>query len=436
MAITRSKIRTNNLKPLADCKLLLVEDQQSIAQALSSMLNDQWGCDVTIANSYKQAEQILKADASQFFLTISDLNLPEANNGEIIDLLIEHKQSVIAVTGFFDKTLSKYLTEKGVIDYVLKQNINSYEFIVKLVGRLYFNKFIKVLVIDDSESVQKLTGAYLERQFLNVCYAKNGVEGLEVLDNHPEIKLVLVDSEMPVMDGLTFTAIARQRQNQNNLCIIGISSSTQKDLSSQFLKQGANDYISKPYSYDEITCRVNQNLTMLSYIEEISNIANMDFLTQLPNRRNFFSKGDPVIAQAIANKKHTVVAILDIDFFKKVNDTYGHDCGDQALKHVANIIQSILGKHAVSRLGGEEFGCIIQETNFSVSSALLESLRVTVAESSLTYEEQEIKLTISIGATYELRENLDKSLKLADEYLYLAKTSGRNKIVWNHTRTK
>lgn len=425
-----------NFKPLTDCNILVIEDQQSIAKVIASMLFERWGCNVTIASNYQLAESILRKEGSKFFLTISDLNLPEANNAEIIDLLIAHKQSVIAITGYFDKTLHKYLTDKGVIDYVLKQNINSYDYIVSLVGRLYFNQYIEVLVIDDSESIQRLTGAFLKRQFLNVCYAKNGTEGLEILHQHPKVKLVLVDSEMPVMDGLTFTAIARQLNSKSDLCIIGISSSTQKDLSSQFLKQGANDYISKPYSYDEITCRVNQNLTMLSYIEEISNIANMDFLTQLPNRRSFFTIGDQIISSAIANKSHTVVAIMDIDFFKKINDTYGHDAGDEVLKHVAKILRSFLGQHTIARLGGEEFGFIIQVSNFSISSALLESLRLHISENALIYDNQEINLTVSIGATYEHKENLGVSVKHADEFLYLAKRSGRNKIVWNHNKPR
>lgn len=434
MPIIRKESRIKKNKPLANTSVLIVEDQYSIASMTEAMLQDRWGCNVTIANSYEQAREILESAKTNFFITISDLNLPGAKNGEIIDLLMEHQQSVIAITGYFNKDMHWQLTEKGVIDYVLKNNINAYEFLVNLVGRLYFNQFIHVLIIDDSPSIQQVTGAYLKKQFLNVNYASNGEEGLSILNQHPEIKLVLVDAEMPLMDGLTFTAKARQIKNQNKLCIIGISGSEQKDLSAQFLKQGANDYISKPFSYDEITCRINQNLNMLAYFEEINKIANIDFLTELPNRRHFFTTGELAVKSAINNKQHLAVLILDIDFFKLINDNYGHDFGDEALKHVAKIIENTLSNHIVARLGGEEFGFIIQESNFSISSALIEQLRLNIQNSQLMYENTVVPITASIGATYEPKKNLEDMLQVADEHLYLAKQSGRNKIVWNHNK--
>jgi diguanylate cyclase (GGDEF)-like protein len=433
MVITRKNSRLNHSeKPLDNCHILLIEDQQSIAAMAVSKLKSKWNCDVTVVRSYAAAEAILESNQTRFFVALSDLNLPDAGNGEIIDLLIKHQQSVIAVTGHFDKNLHADLTNKGIIDYVLKKNINAYDYLTQLVGRLYLNQSIEVLVVDDSKTIQKMTGAYLEKQFLKVSFADNGEEALEILQQANEIKLVLVDSQMPVMDGLTFTAKARQIKDQNNLCIIGISSSEQKDLSAEFLKNGANDFISKPFSYDEITCRVNQNLTMLEYMEEMHNIANMDFLTKLPNRRNFFSLGNKIIYEAIQQKTHTTVGVVDIDFFKQINDTYGHDCGDEALKFVADIFKSTFKDSMIARLGGEEFGFIAQEKNFTESEKLVETFRTSLMNNSFKFHDNEIKLTASIGASYVLQNNLDETLKIADTHLYLAKKTGRNKTVWNH----
>lgn len=434
MTITRKNVRAKPEHQLNTCNILLVEDQKSIANMLASMLEDSWGFNVTVAQTFQQAKQILDSKNTDFFITISDLNLPDASNGEIIDLLIEHQQDIVAMTGYFDQQLHAELSKKGIIDYVLKKNINAYEYLVKLVGRLYFNQFIKVMVVDDSLVIQKVAGQYLERQFLKVIYAKDGAEGLTLLHEQPDIKLILVDAEMPVMDGLTFTAKARQFKDQNDLCIVGISSSGAVDLSAQFLKYGANDFISKPFSYDELTCRVNQNLNMLNLIEEIYKVANMDFLTQLPNRRSFFSKGEKLFQDAVENKKHLVVAIMDIDFFKSINDRFGHDCGDEVLKEISVAIKTVFAGQHVARIGGEEFGLIVDVNNFSESSALLDKFMQSLNEQTVTYNSETIKVTASIGATYELKENLDETLKVADEHLYLAKNSGRNKIVWNHAQ--
>lgn len=432
MNIARTKPRTSQHKPLADTHILIIEDQHSIASMTSAILEDKWGCQISIAANYTQAYQLLVTEQKRYFLAISDLNLPGAKNGEIIDLLTSCQQPTIAITGYFEQDIHARLTEKGVIDYVLKNNLNAYEYLSRLVGRLYFNQSIHVLIIDDSPSLHKLTAAYLEKQFLIVHHAYNGEEGLQQLLSNDQIRLVLVDAEMPVMDGLTFTGKARQIKNQNQLSIIGISSSENRELSARFLKLGANDFIFKPYSYDEITCRVDQNLNMLEYIEEIHQVANFDYLTKMPNRRNFFVNGEHLIRLAHQHKRHLIVVILDIDNFKSINDTYGHSIGDETLKHVSRIMMNKLKPHLIARLGGEEFGFVIQETNFSLSSELMEKLRIEVEQTPFVDETHRIQVTVSMGATYELKATLDEMLHVADAHLYLAKTSGRNKIVWNH----
>lgn len=429
---SRNFVRPTIEQNIANSHILIVEDQKSIAQMTAGLLKERWKCNVTIANSYTQTKEILNTQAEEFFIVISDLNLPDAADGEIIDLLISHNQKVVAITGHFDQALHADLSKKGVIDYVLKRNINAYEYLSKLIGRLYANQSIKVIVIDDSETIRNVTGAFLEKQFLNVIYANDGQEGLAILQENPDVKLILVDAKMPNMDGLTFTAMARKLKDQNNLSIIGISSSDEVDLSAQFLKHGANDFISKPFSYDELTCRVNQNLSMLGYIEEIATIANVDFLTQIPNRRHFFNVGELAIKQAIKEKNHTIVAIMDIDSFKSINDNYGHDCGDFVLKEMANLIKEYLAGHLYARIGGEEFGFVISAANFIVTKALIENLLQAIAQHNFTFKDMRFNITVSIGASYEIRGNLDRTLKDADQNLYLAKMSGRNKVVWNH----
>lgn len=434
MQVTRKNVRAKAKESLNKCNILLVEDQKALAKMTTLLLEEALDCNVTVAKNYQETKGILETKANEFFITISDLNLPDASNGEVIDLLIEHQQHVVAITGFFDQEMHADLSKKRIIDYVLKENIHAYEYLVKLVGRLYLNQYVKVMVVDDSPALQKMTGHYLERQFLKVVYAKNGEEGLALLHEQPDIKLILVDAEMPIMDGLTFTAKVREFRDQNSLGIVGISGSGTTDISAQFLKHGASDFISKPFSYDELTCRVNQNLNMLNYIAEVYKVAHMDFLTELPNRRYYFQHGEALVQNAIKSKKHLVVAMLDIDFFKKINDNYGHDCGDEVLIEIANVIKTTLVGQHVARLGGEEFGFIIDANNFSESSALLDQLMQNINALTISYNLEKIKVTASIGATYELKFNLDEALKVADDHLYLAKNSGRNKIVWDHTK--
>jgi len=395
----------------------------------AGMHKTRWNCHVTIASTYQQTKKLLHTKADAFFLTVTDLNLPDAPNGEIIDLLREYQQPTVAITGHFDQTAHKLLRKKGVIDYVLKKNINAYEYLSSFVGRLYHNQTIKVLVIDDSESMRLMVGHHLKRQFLNVVYASNGEEGLEKLNTHSDIKLVLVDAEMPVMDGLTFTAMARQIKAHNALTIIGISSAGTPDLSTQFLKHGANDFISKPFSYEELTCRLHHNLDLLDHITKISELANVDFLTQLPNRRFFLEKGQSIFNKCQKESTPCLVGVLDIDHFKTINDQYGHDCGDHVLKLVSAMMQQIMEGDHIARIGGEEFGFIVQASDIAHCIARVNILHETIPLQRIHYKGASISVTASIGITTSLKSNLDETLIVADKHLYSAKDSGRNKII-------
>jgi len=434
MNVTRKNVRAKAKGRLNKCNILLIEGKKALAKMTTILLKEALDCDVTLAHTYQQAKEMLDSSGDDFFMAISNLNLPDAKHGEIIDLLIEHQQSVVAITDLFNHEVHEELRQKGIIDYVLKENIHAYEYLVKLVKRLYANQFVKVMVVDDSPADKKMTGNYLKRQFLKVIYAKNGEEALIRLYAQPDIKLILVDAELPIVDGLTFTARVREFRDQNSLSIVGMSGAGITDISSQFLKHGASDYISKPFSYDELTCRVNQNLNMLSYIDEVYKVAHMDFLTALPNRRYFFDRGEILVENAIKNKKHLVVAMLDIDFFKTINDTYGHDYGDDVLKELAAVIKTTLAGHLVARLGGEEFGFIVDTNSPSASRALLDQLMQNINALRIPFESETVKVAASIGATDEIQGDLDETLKIADNHLYLAKNNGRNKIVWDHAK--
>jgi len=412
-----------------DRPVLVIEDQRSLSQMVEAMLRDEWGCEVVVASNLHETEQVLKARSSEFVAAICDLNLPDAPYGEVIDLVTQYGVSAIAMTGAFGEELRNMVVKKGVVDYVLKEGVNSYEYAVQLVGRLHRNSRIKVLIVDDSLSARAVLKHMLEAQKLNVLIAVDGEKALEMLKLHPDIKLVLVDYNMPIMDGFEFTLQARKRLDKSHLAIIGLSADDGGNISAKFLKLGANDFASKPYSYEELTCRVTQNLEMLELVESIQNIANRDYLTGLYNRRFFFCEGNDIYAYAKDNNLNLFVAMMDVDFFKKVNDTHGHDCGDIVLKHIAALMIAQFSNNLVARLGGEEFVVLIVGEDEASAVEQLENFRQQVEQTVAHCGEVDIKFTVSIGCCHALLENLDAMLKIADEKLYIAKQSGRNRVV-------
>lgn len=425
MTIIRARKRKLNNADKIEGEILLVEDQRSLAEMTAKMLYERWGCRVLIATSLRQVHAILAQNQHHFFVAVSDLNLPDATQGEVIDVLLAANIRVIAMTGMFDEELRDRILKKGVIDYVLKDSINSYEYIVELVGRLHRNMRTKVMVVDDTETFCSMMASMLRVQGLQVVTANDGLQALAMLEQHSDIKLVLLDYAMPNMDGFVFLMQVRRKLGKESLAVIGMAQSG--NMSAQFLKLGANDFISKPFNYEELVCRVSQNLGMQESLEAIRYVAYHDYLTALMNRRAFFEQGEKLFDEAYEANRTMAAIIMDIDFFKKINDAYGHDAGDEVLKHFSELLRAHFKQNLVARIGGEEFAILLSDAASAAEQC--ESFRLLVSHSKVHSAEYTISYSVSIGLTCGRRSDLEMMLKHADEALYQAKAGGRNCVV-------
>ncbi len=216
----------------------------------------------------------------------------------------------------------------------------------------------------------------------------------------------------------------------DELSIIALSGANEKRLIPKFLKYGANDFIEKSSSMEEIIARLMSNINTLELIEEIKDKANKDFLTGLHNRRYLFDIGKNIYEKSKKEKLSICTAILDIDNFKKINDTYGHDIGDIAIQTIANNLVKYMPKNSIlARLGGEEFCVLVPNIKNETIFKALDLLRIATQDNTLQIGDISFNYTISIGVTFKYGKNIDEMLKKADEALYMAKSSGRNKII-------
>ncbi|MBD2860239.1 diguanylate cyclase [Spongiibacter sp. KMU-158] len=408
-------------------KVLVVEDNRSLAAMAKVMIETRLGLQVVLAGSGAEARGLIEADSEGFAVALVDLNLPDAPDGEVVPFVQSHDIPVVVLTGYFGDAIREKMLKLGVVDYVVKKNISAYEYACRLVERIHHNYRTKVLVVDDSRSAVANLKHYLSIQRLNVLTASNGIEALGVLEQHPDIRLVITDYNMPEMDGFELIQQLRSRFAKNQMAIIGLSSSADPRLSAHFLKSGANDFISKPFSYEELLCRVNQNLEYLEQIDLIRDAANRDYLTKLYNRRYFFEQGESVKRQALRQDRPLSLSMIDIDHFKSINDTYGHSTGDEALKHVAGLLNESFPDDLVARFGGEEF-CIMHRRDEGESQQQLENFREKVANSPLP-SDSKIRVTVSIGLNGCCDQGLDDIIHLADTKLYQAKEQGRNRLI-------
>lgn len=411
-----------------DHPILVVEDQESIGQYVAAMIKDRWDCEVIVAKNMQAAKSALNASVPAIQVAICDLNLPDAHHGEVIDLMNECGVAPIVLTGAFGDGLRETMIKKGVVDFIQKDSINAYEYAVKLAGRIQKNSHISVLIVDDTPGSLANYKNMCELLWFKVFTATNGKEALHVLKQHPEITLMLTDHIMPGMDGFELTAKARSMFSMERLAIIGISAATEEDISINFLKCGANDYLSNPFSYQEFLCRIHQNLDMLDIVKANLEAAQCDFMTGLYNRRYFFELAGSIHAHARKDNICLAAAIIDLDSVKVINDKYGHDCGDAVIKHLASLLEKQFGINLVARIGGEEFAVLLTEASPKDVRKRFEKFRLAVKNSTVDYGAEKISYTVSIGLSEQSGENIDDLLKGAGIALYQAKANNRDQV--------
>jgi diguanylate cyclase (GGDEF)-like protein len=293
---------------------------------------------------------------------------------------------------------------------------------------------LTVLVIEDHPDQRDLLAIVLQREGYRVITAANGLEALKKLETE-NVQIALSDIMMPKMDG--FELIKRMRSNPilKSIYLILITARIQEGDRVRGLDLGADDYITKPFSFSELLARIRVGSRVVQYQRHLEYQTQVDSLTGLFNRRAFEKKINEEFERSKRYHNPLSVLLLDIDNFKMINDTYGHHGGDAALVKISETFRERTRQSDFpSRYGGEEFVLILPETDqdsaLQVAGKIHDSIR-TCAFGTAT---RPFALTVSIGVSStsarfysDWRELVDD----ADRALYIAKNSGKDRIeIW------
>ncbi len=533
-------------------KILLVDNSKLIINVLEELFLEKNNFEVYKAKTLDEVEQLILSN--NFFIAISNLVLPDALNGELLDTFKNANIPTIILSSKIDYNFMNDIDNLNIIDYVSKDSVHGLESISDLAELLLYIKDSQVLVVEDSNVVTQQIKATLETLFLKVKTVSNGDEALNELENNKDISMVISDYNMPKMDGLELTRAIRKNKFTSSLPIVIISSDYNPQQRIKLFKNGANDYLSKPILEEELKSKVLDTFSNIKKIEDIQSfnkifdeniitsstdtkgniqtvskafckisgyekeelvgknhnivrhpdmpkslyeelwntitkgqiwkgeIKNLkkdgsyywvkaviepkfnkngditsyfaireditdrkriyelsitDALTLLYNRRYFNDTAHNFVLESVRNNKVFAFVLLDIDNFKKYNDTYGHQDGDDVLIKVANSLKATFkrGDDQVFRLGGEEFGVLISSKTKLNIMDLIEEARANIENLKIKHEKNPPLnvVTASFGALIiflDSNENIkvENIYKKADEQLYKAKENGRNTI--------
>lgn len=410
-------------------KILIVEDNKALARLIAKKMEDKVEMDIDVAYTMAEAQAFL-SDPKEYFIALLDLNLPDAPNGEIVDYVISKGLPSIVLTGSMDDATRESFIHKDIVDYVYKGNMDDINYIFKIINRLSKNRQYKVMVAEDSAPFRNNLKKILTSLQFQVFTAAHGEEAMSYFADNPDMKLVVCDYRMPVKDGLEVLKEIRAAGDKNQIGVLMMTSPSENVNGAIFLKNGANDFIAKPFVKEELICRVNNLIEAMENINQIADFANKDFLTGVYNRRYFYDDMNEYLAYAEECAEPYAVAMLDIDHFKQINDTYGHDGGDRALKTLAKkLIDETKKCDLVARFGGEEFCIVLKNVSNEEAVKFFVNLRASIANCKVRLKKEQIKFTVSIGVAFSRSDyKLDELLELADEALYRAKENGRNRV--------
>jgi diguanylate cyclase (GGDEF)-like protein len=407
--------------------ILVVEDSPLVLKILEHLFRKESGLQPIFCASLGEAQVMLETSAGLFFAAIVDLNLPDAPDGEIVDLVMQYHLPCIVLSGSYNEQRRDALLLKGVVDYVLKESQHSYEYAFRLLHRLESNSQVKVLVAEDSEATRHYIRNVLTPHRYQIIEASDGDEALATLQAQPDIDLLLVDHSMPGLCGFDLVKLLRQKMKRHDLIILGLSADAKGSLSAKFIKHGADDFLRKPFCPEELNCRVMSTLERRDLMRALKQAAQFDALTGLNNRRAFYEHGQQLFQQARNSGRELSVAMLDLDFFKQINDEHGHASGDAALIAFSRALSAAFPDALLGRLGGEEFAMVSQQDAPTLSQAI-DQLREHCAD--LRYAVGAAPLSFSAGIYHGAPEDLESLLHQADLRLYQAKNQGRGRNCW------
>jgi signal transduction histidine kinase len=252
--------------------VLIVEDSKAFALSVEAALRQENSYKVLVALNYSEAIRLVEAHKDEIFVAITDLNLPDAEDGAAAKLMADEGIPCIAFTGNFSPNLREMVLSLGVSDYVLKNDQQDIRYVVQVVNRMSANRQMDVLVVDDAPSSREFMSALLEKQCFSVTAVSSAEKALDLLDQGYQYRIILVDLIMNGMDGFELLGALRSRFDMSQMSIIGVSGKASSDQIAQFMKHGGNDFLLKPFQQEQVCSRVNANAQMIDQFTELNQL--------------------------------------------------------------------------------------------------------------------------------------------------------------------
>ncbi|MBE9167460.1 response regulator [Pleurocapsales cyanobacterium LEGE 06147] len=411
-------------------RLLIVDDDLTLTQALI-VEAIAWGLEVIVANDISQAREILATETPDIILL--DLSFPDCTEGGfgLLEELAKRKPSISTIVftakeSFADRVRVARLGGKGFLQKPISTNQ-----VMEAISQVLQQSsppVAKILVVDWEPQILDLIRTLLEPWGFKVILVEDARQFWDALEqSNPD--LLVINMEMPDVSGIELCRVVRNDPRWYQLPVLFISAQNNARTVQQVFTVGADDYICQPIVPEELLARILNRLDKERYRRQLAEI---DSLTGVTNRRTSIQQLTRLINLAKRQQKPCCFIILDLDNFKQINDCYGHDLGDRVLRTLGQLLkQAFRREDVIARWGGEEFVLGLYDTTKEASLARLTKFLADFRQQEFGNAERTFQVSFSAGvAQYPIDgTNLDTLYQAADIALYQAKATGKNQIL-------
>jgi len=296
---------------------------------------------------------------------------------------------------------------------------------------------LSILVVEDDANIRSVLSAFLKRNGYAVCTAGTLAEARRRLERSSDCGLVILDRRLPDGDGVSLCPDIRATQPQSYILMLTGEATAEAKI--EGFDSGVDDYVTKPFQIDELLARIRAGMRIVELQKELlassrryEALSLTDSLTSLRNRRAFDEEFASRFEQARRYARPLSLVIVDLDYFKSINDQFGHAAGDGVLRGIARTLDHETRRSDfVARIGGEDFAILLPETSLFEALHFAEKIRSTIAGATIRTEAAAHKVTVSIGIANVPHSSVTSAQELfnaADQALYRAKARGRNRI--------